>query len=479
MKSNQNKANQVFEELEGIKHSANPGAKKRGREKLEEPETNRLKEGGRGRRGKRERKGDAIGGGVTGVNRRPVVRKAAEKKFAQVAPRGYLLTSFSVPQSCALFVNEGLQTYNLHPDDQAFLKHVLVSGGFRTNTKGGWVPVASDLIRRELPKTNPRHLCEVGLLERTDYSIVRGKSREYRIANDWLRRGFYDLLRSGLKESGLMEPRVDLFTGRPSRAGVRSVLYDRWRHAHPGLVTAAILLIERNGLCNMTAAQAALERFRELDGLWREKARIEAPGSPEHAHAEERAAYWESVTNHNTLCLNTVRINTVEDFGNGIVRYKIPYEPTSTGRLKHPQESKGGPLNFSRDLKAYVYSGIQVYNYDLENSQLVALYTLLEQAGIESEWLTDYLTHPGGKTPYFTRAKVTKDAYKTILYAVLFGSPLPPPSGKAFEGEVWNVVEEVPISNQSSQVFRRKPRSDFSEAEPGVRSGRSAATRVS
>jgi hypothetical protein len=172
---------------------------------------------------------------------------------------------------------------------------------------------------------------------------------------------------------------------------------------------------------------------------------------------QEAPNYWESVTNHNALCLNTVYVNTSQTLDGGIVRYTVPYEPTSTGRFKHPQKSKGGPLNFSREIKAYAYSGITVFNYDLENSQLVALYTLLERAGIESEWLTDCLTHPEGKAPYYTAAGVSKDTYKTILYAVLFGSPLPRPSGRVFEGEVWNAVEDEAraIGADPHQLYER------------------------
>lgn len=425
------------------------------REKLSFSETQKepksQAERDRGRRPTRRPTGSAIGlrqrQGFTNTGQ----EKGDGKNFVQALPKGYILSSYKVPLEAYRFIEEVLAGYALSPGDVKLFKHILISGGFRTNARAGYVPVGWDLINRKLTQTSAKRLYDAGLVERTGFSVPKRQSREYRVV-EWIRKGFFRILKEGIQDA-----KVDLFSGKPTDKKAKSIYYDQSRNPYPKLITIAMRLIEHEGLCNFDKANEYLDRMGWVADAWERARDICVKGSAEWIRANQKTDYYQCLLNHDIQCLNAVWDNRIEEPINGIVRYRIAYEPISTGRLKHPPGQPGGPLNFSRGLKDYAYSGIGVYNYDLESSQAYGLQVLLEQAGIVSPWLQDFLTHPEGKKPYYTAAGISKDAFKSCLYAVFYGSPLYQPSGKPFQGEVWNIIEAEAerLGKDSATLYRQ------------------------
>lgn len=329
--------------------------------------------------------------------------------------RAYFQTSAYVPEPAARYVEGLLAGHNLH--SKVFFKHVLVSGLSRGASDLGCVPVPSKLIERCSRNADIRALEREGLLEVSRYSRKEGKCREFRVPLPILR-GYLRLVMQHLDA-----PRVELFSLRPARGPVRSVCSDESGHAYPELLRRAMGVIEPNGLWNLEASRSFLEAQKAA--LERLEKRAEACfGSPQHPQVLRE---YERVLRrfaHDVMGVNAILANRTGEVRDGVIRYRVPYIPTLTGRLSF---IGGGAQCCTREMKAAGYSGIpNIHNYDLVSSQAVILVDLLAEAGLPTDWLEEYLVTP--RECYAALAGLSVDVWKTCLYAVFMGAELLEPS---------------------------------------------------
>lgn len=85
----------------------------------------------------------------------------------------------------------------------------------RTTQEDLYIPVPSQLIDRKLKRASWKTLRELDLIDVTGYSPLRGECREYRV-KDWVIDKFSQA--AGDIFASLREPKVNLFTGKVTRA---------------------------------------------------------------------------------------------------------------------------------------------------------------------------------------------------------------------------------------------------------------------
>jgi hypothetical protein len=77
-------------------------------------------------------------------------------------------------------------------------------------------------------------------------------------------------------------------------------------------------------------------------------------------------------------------------------------------------------------MKAAAYDGVEgLINYDLKNSQLHCLVQELEYAGLNTDWLLDYLSTSNAKEVYAKSVGISAEGWKRCLLALAMGAHLP------------------------------------------------------
>ena len=100
--------------------------------------------------------------------------------------------------------------------------------------------------------------------------------------------------------------------------------------------------------------------------------------------------------------------------------YQPEYRTGYTGRIA---EVGGGAQSCSREMKAALFdSNPDLRNYDLKAAQAFILLQELEDAGLPHTWVKEYLDEPDSNKKRAGALRISKDAFKTCLYATIMGS---------------------------------------------------------
>jgi len=100
--------------------------------------------------------------------------------------------------------------------------------------------------------------------------------------------------------------------------------------------------------------------------------------------------------------------------------YQPEYRTSYTGRIS---ERGGGAQSCSRRMKAAIFQNVpNLRNYDLKRAQAFILLQELEDAGLPHDWVSQYLNEPEANDKRSAVLGISKDAYKTCLYATIMGS---------------------------------------------------------
>ena len=106
--------------------------------------------------------------------------------------------------------------------------------------------------------------------------------------------------------------------------------------------------------------------------------------------------------------------------GDGIAHYQPEYRTSYTGRII---EVGGGAQSCSRAMKAAMFGGVPgLRNYDLKRAQAFILLQELEDAGLPRDWVERYLSEPDANDKRAAAIGISKEAYKTCLYATIMGA---------------------------------------------------------
>jgi hypothetical protein len=267
-----------------------------------------------------------------------------------------------------------------------------------------FIPVAWQLIDRQLKGASCRDLQQKGLVEVKPYDRYLGLSREFKVA-DWVLEEFMKL--EGMPATEYQQQFVDLFTGRPSRRIDKNEMNDSNGHPHPQIIRSAMKVFQENHCpYNLTAIEQYL---KECKGGLRENSK---------EYEKELRRY-----NGNLACRNAVLKRTLGTAAEGINYYRPAYSVTKSGRI----HQIGGALqSCSRLMKHHAYIDIpNLYNYDLNASQVNILIQQFEHAGLDTSWLKTYRDTPNNKYEYAKKAGVPVDEFKTCLLCVVMGGHLP------------------------------------------------------
>ena len=363
---------------------------------------------------------------------RPAARSASNG-------RAYIQQRAKVPAVAAGYVDSLLRDY----DDVTahFFKHVLSSGCLWTY-EDRRVPVPFELIHRTLRRQavgpsgafvdvlpDVAGLVRARLMD-SPTDVTRGRCAEYRVCDAV--QDEYDRL----TEAHLEGPFVNLYTGRRDRSYVKCDVEDAEGRAVPELVRDAMRAVEPNGYADFTAACAELSRQRaDVRACRVAEATVASEygrGSDEHDDAGRVAQRAEARYRNDLHCLRAIRANKTADVtgpageDTGVIRYRVPYRMTSTGRLAFVG---GGAQSCSGRMKAALYIGVgaavgrPLFNYDIRSSQPTILREKLKEARLSTEWIDAYTA--GEKADYAERAGLTVPTWKTVLCAVMMSATLP------------------------------------------------------
>lgn len=356
----------------------------------------------------------------------------------------YISTAYTVLREQFSFIDFLVDRFSEHTI--ILFKHILASTFRLARMRERlWIPVPSKLIYSKLRNARWKDLLVAGLIDATGYSKESGYCREYAVA-DWILRDCLEMNTLYSPEEYLKKERVNLFTGKTTKKREKSKLYDSNRNEEPLLIRSAIQAIESHGsLFNMTATQQHLDCLEENVALARARYGVD---SKEYQTAQAR--YFNDYSCFYKGVLDQYPNQQTEH----IWSYKPAYSVSSTGRIF---QSSGGLQSCSRAMKAAAYSGIEgLRNYDLTASQLHALNSEFQLAGIDNEWLEYYLSSPEVRARCADTVGITVDCWKRCLLALVMGADLPSKIGLlAFKKSdvATYLLEEANSDRERAQLF--------------------------
>ena len=198
---------------------------------------------------------------------------------------------------------------------------------------------------------------------------------------------------------------VDLYTGRPTTARVKSRRWTESRNPLPALVRGAIDAVAV-GRFDAAAVEAHLDRL----------------GAAYRTATADRARAWLRLTN-DERCYRALFTQGARPVGSGVWEYRPAYRMQSSGRIG---QIGGGLQNASRAMKSAAYGTLPgVRNYDLRSSQPRILIVLMGEAGLPADWLRRYADDPDAKRASAAATGLSVDGWKRCLNSLLMGARAP------------------------------------------------------
>lgn len=328
-------------------------------------------------------------------------------------------------------------------------KHVLSSGSLPT-CWNGWVPVPARLMQRKIPNADWRALREAGLFEVKPYG--EGYCREFRVQPD-VRESFEAY--QSYHQSGY----VNLFTSKPTERTLKSVKTQRTRGGNPtpqpDIIRDAMDAIP-TGYINVWAV------WEHIAGLTAEASKAEAAvkwhqvigaSEDEIEEAKKERASVRGRRATDTAAWHAIRGQGLRHVGGGIYAFDTAYRATRTGRLTAQRSLL---QSCSREMKEAAYQDLdRMRNYDIKSSQMVILSDYFEEAGIQCEWLGEYIENGRAKYEWAERAGLSVKMWKSCLYALLMGAK--PHKSGIYKRDIWeNLNREYPEEKAYEKLLRFK-----------------------
>ena len=327
----------------------------------------------------------------------------------------YIIKTFRVPESVKLYVlNELLVNYN--KSTQQFFVHVLF-GTLNSYSKKeeGWVPVCYKLMRKEWGRLLPDfkqliidNLIEIKILGKLEvaegvfidqtYDPKLDLSRCFKVPDKIIDK-FHNSYPTKT-EDFISCNYFNLMNGHRMKVFKRHKLTDDTGHPIPEKIKRSIIAIKR-----------CIVNERDIINYLDEK---EAEVFFSEDETEERRL------RNDRNCYLSISGNNIKMLANGLMEYYPSYSLQMSGRIS---EQGGGLQSCSRKMKEIAFSGIEgVRNYDLKSSQVWGLIQWFERAGINTDWLTEYLNKD--KQVYADAVGISKDRWKECFMALIFAAQL-------------------------------------------------------
>ncbi len=315
----------------------------------------------------------------------------------------YIIHTYRVPSSVNKEVGNLLEGFS--KEDRHFFVHTLLSTQLNIRELEGWTPIPAKTIwNKWTGKVDIKGLIEVGLIEirvisETTYSVSQKVCRHYRVPEPILEL----ILNSYPKTTKEFETccYYNLVNGRKMNKSNRHKLSDNNNNSLRKLVKEAILSQERC-VIDSSAIEEHLEELEfEIDfGFCSNKAK--------KRFLIDKTAF------------NNLRCSGIICLENGLAQYEPSYTMQKYGRIS---EQGSGMQSCTREMKKAGFSTIpNVRNYDIVNSQPSILVQQLEEAGIDSTWLEEYIVKD--KTYYSYQVNVSKDCWKRCFMALIMGGSI-------------------------------------------------------
>jgi hypothetical protein len=287
----------------------------------------------------------------------------------------------------------------------------------------GWgfgVPIYSGLIREKMRGADIEALIRRGVLERSGYSHLKHKCREYRLA-DWFEREIDDAVAGIPAEEFAEQTFLNIYSGRKRGKRTGNRIYDQNGHLlyNCDLAARSIECIRENGcVFNLTRVEAHIKRL---------KAYVEYVGqdygydSDEYHKAKRQ---WRNDEN----CFKAVKEGGIEHLYSDFYLYKPAYTILMSGRVA---AIGGGFQTCSRAMKAAAFASVKnLHNVDLKSSQINGLIQFIDFANLDSSWPRKYRDFEEmyglpAKEYYANKLGISVDLWKTLVLGVLFGGTMP------------------------------------------------------
>lgn len=359
----------------------------------------------------------------------------------------YSLKSFTVTISQFNYLNS-LLTSIADSNDRSLFKHVMACSLFNYDRRGnlnGFVPIASEFMRKEFKISDTHCLVKSDLFYSTGYSRASGLSREFALKPEYIE--------EYLKRYKEHEPLVNFITGKP-KVSLSNIVVDDSKNETSSLVKEAIRSFD---ICfvNVDKVKTFVEESRQ--------AYLIEPTD------KLRGQYLQNLHTLKVIqsqLIDTARPVTLSPF-EGYSTIQCAYEPLSTGRI---QFREGGLQGAAKGLKHAAYDGIpDWHNYDLKSSQAYGFKQHFEDANLPCDWLDDYLSNDR-KEQCARQVGVSVDNWKECFYSLCFGAALPSvrplramltanPRFKATPNTLDTLFDEIALSPedriQKVEAFRR------------------------
>jgi hypothetical protein len=285
---------------------------------------------------------------------------------------------------------------------------------------GAWIPCSWALMQHKLPEADWRWLENHGLLYVSEYSFKEGRSREFKLPIQVVRR-FVEIGEEVNYIEYVDAEMVNLFTGNIIKSKPTTEYHDpKNRNRHPQRYCWSVREVHNHWRpFNFTEIEKVIAK-RKADMDWAKE--VHGEGSDEFITAEGRYR-------NDDLCFRAVlRSEFLKKVNEYIWMYKPAYRMALSGRAI---EIKGGLQSCSRLMKAASVKGLNhIRNYDLVSSQVIFLIQLCQMANLSTEWLEAYRDdrNPDGRKSkeYFAeQADLSIDCWKSCLLTIIMGGYCP------------------------------------------------------
>ena len=322
-------------------------------------------------------------------------------------PNSYIQNRHAMTRPEADYLRSLLRGYD--EQDQAFACHVMVSNILQCHSRPDGSPIPYVAWKKKFPKANPfelRPFIEVG-----EFRI--GRCREYRWKDEFIREYLEITDRMSIEEYS-QEPKVYFETMRKVSSQSGSRMYDENRNEEPPLIQEAMSVLDRNrGYFNGSLIEAHVQKRRHV----MEQAELNfGPDSKEFKAARGR---YINDSSCRTSLLEKYPVHYNEDIYSFTPRWKA----RKTGRLYF---EGGGLQSASSEMKRLAYTGLSGFkNFDAVSCQVFIARNLADRAGIQTNFLTDYLENPRYREEFGQYVGVPGSVIKQIVIALCMGAYLP------------------------------------------------------
>lgn len=337
-------------------------------------------------------------------------------------------------------------TKDLNKGHRTLFCHILASTFIQAwDFEDGFIPIPRSTIENSLGKgISHQTLKEAGLTILSPYNRELGRSFASKVRPEILERysqlGDFELTSEGAK--GFREAmKVNLFDGKPMDSPLPSEIRDINKHKHPSPISEALESLQGD----LFNEPAILEHLRQSQTQY-----LQERDKRKRLRLQRR--YENDL---NCYRYGLLGQNPVETEKPGVFRYKPAYRVLSTGRIA---VVGGGLQSCTREMKAAAYSNVHptLRNYDISATQANILVQEIMKAGIEKEWLWQYLKDKAFKHKKAEEAGLSYDTWKECFYAIVMGASLPDKVKGKRGGAISKIfVEEYPILEERRQAYER------------------------